>query len=228
MDHVFRALRRRTRQPVELNIADAYARWASTYAANAHNPLMELEQRAMLDLLPGLSGLRVLDVACGSGRYLCHANERGAAQTIGIDVSPHMLKRARFVSPDLAQADLLSLPAASMSFDVIMCGLAVGHVEDLPRAVAEMSRVLKPDGVLVYSDFHPLGALLGWRRTFRADDGREYAVRHHIHLYADHHAACRAAGLIVEDVCEPRIDVEHAWRGYPAAIVIRARKAAHG
>ncbi|MDZ7343295.1 MAG: hypothetical protein ONA90_02150, partial [candidate division KSB1 bacterium] len=63
-----------------------------------------------------------------------------------------------------------------------------------------------------------------WKRTFRAANGRQYAVRHYTHLYADHHAACRAAGLAIEEVREPRIDFAHKWRGYPAVMVIRARK----
>lgn len=220
--------RRFRRQPVELNAVDAYARWASTYSPDAHNPLMELEQRAMLDLLPDPSGLRALDLACGSGRYLRRLIDRRAACAIGLDLSIAMLVRARSISFDLAQADLLSVPIASSTFDVIVCGLAVGHVADLSRALSEIARVLAPGGVVVYSDFHPLGSLLGWKRTFRGDDGREYAVRYHAHLHADHHAACRAAGLVVEDVREPRIDFVHGWRGYPVVIVIRARKVAYG
>jgi hypothetical protein len=84
--------------------------------------------------------------------------------------------------------------------------------------------VLAPGGSVVYSDLHPFGALAGWKRSFRGRDGREYSARHHIHLYADHQAACQAAGLAITAVREPRIDFEHPYRGYPAVLVIRAGK----
>jgi malonyl-CoA O-methyltransferase len=209
----------------------AYALWAPTYAPEAHNPLMRLEERAVLELLPDLDGRTALDLGCGTGRYLALLRARGARRAFGLDRSWEMLRegvaarRDPAESPALVQGDLLTLPLATGAADLIVCGLAIGHVAALDQAIAEASRVLRPGGVVIYSDFHPFGALTGWQRTFRAPDGRVYAVAHHIHLYADHHAACRRAGLEIEAVREPRIDVAHAWRGFPAVLVIRARKA---
>jgi malonyl-CoA O-methyltransferase len=119
---------------------------------------------------------------------------------------------------------MLALPLAAASLDVVVCGLAVGHLPDLGPALGEMARVLRPGGVLVYSDFHPCGHLLGWKRAFRAG-AREYVVRHHPHLYADHQAACRAAGLTIEALREPcAVDDagRRAWGDTPAALVVRA------
>lgn len=212
------------RRPIELNVKDAYAKWASSYSPDAHNPLMQLEQQAMIDLLPDPNGLRSIDVACGSGRYLKWLIDHRSALACGIDLSSDMLARARSISMDLAEADCLSLPIASSSFDLIVCGLAVGHVADLSRVLRELARVVRPNGVITYSDFHPIGALLGWQRTFRDESGHEYAVEHHMHLYEDHVAACQSANLIIEAVREPRLDLDHKWRGYPAVLVIRARK----
>jgi malonyl-CoA O-methyltransferase len=208
----------------ELEVKEAYAAWAPTYSPRSHNPLMELEQRAMLELLPDPAGKAALDLACGTGRYLATLIARGATSVVGLDISPEMLTRARTNSRCLVQADLRWLPMANSSFDLAVCGLAVGHVADLRDVMIEIGRVLVSGGIVVYSDFHPFGSLVGWKRTFRAQDGRQYAVRHHTNLYADHHAACRAAGLVIEEVREPRIDFEHKWRGYPAVLVIRARK----
>jgi len=215
----------RWRKPTELTLAEAYTHWATTYSPDAHNPLMELEQHALLELLPEVARLRALDVACGSGRYLARLMERGAARAVGLDLSAPMLARAHTLSSEVLQADLCALPLADSSFDVVTFGLAVGHIVNLSAALMELARVLAPHGVLVYSDFHPLGALAGWQRTFRDKSGHEYAVPHHIHLYADHLAACRAAGLLIEDVREPRIEFESQWQGWPAVLVIRARKA---
>ncbi|MGH9877771.1 MAG: class I SAM-dependent methyltransferase, partial [Nitrososphaerales archaeon] len=56
---------------------------------------MELEQRAVLELLPDPAGKAALDLACGSGRYLATLIERGAVPAAGLDISPQMLARAR-------------------------------------------------------------------------------------------------------------------------------------
>ena len=215
--------RRRT-PPVELDVLDAYARWAVDYAPEAHNPIMRLEEQAVLGLLPEAPSRRALDLACGSGRYLNRLAGAGASRLLGVDFSRPMLARAAASGRPLVQADLLHLPLAPESFDLIVCGLAVGHVVNLTGAIAEMARVLEPGGLLVYSDFHPFGALLGWKRSFRVAGGGEYAARHHVHLYTTHQAACQAAGLCIDAVREPRIDVDHAYRGYPAVLVIRAVK----
>ncbi len=207
-----------------LDPLEAYARWAATYPPAPHNLLMEMEQAAMLELLPEVRNKVALDLACGSGRYLSILHERGAAKVVGLDLSREMLAAAPSPQQKLLQGDLCALPLASESFDLVVCGLAVGHVENLRRAMAEAGRVLRAGGEFLYSDFHPFGALAGWRRTFRAGDGKEYAVRHFTHWYEDHVAACRAAGLEITAVREPKIAIAHKWRGFPAVLVIKARK----
>lgn len=210
--------RMRTLEPI-----DAYALWAPTYAARAHTPLMEIEERAVRRLLPDVRGQIVLDAACGTGRYQRILEARGAALACGVDLSPVMLRRNARPSITVC-GDLRQLPFRSGSFDAVVCGLAVGHVEQIDACMREMSRLLRHGGVLVYSDMHPAGARAGWLRTFRADDGSEYAVRHHIHSGEANLSACRGAGLDVEQMLEPPIDVPHRYRGWPAALVIRARK----
>jgi malonyl-CoA O-methyltransferase len=182
---------------------------------------MSIEEQAVLELLPDVDGADVLDLACGTGRYTRRLVERGAARVVGLDLTAAMLARARHGSERpgvvvLVRGDLGALPFASGSFRVIVCGLAIGHVSDLTAALAEMSRVLGPGGVAVYSDLHPAGAAAGWIRTFRAA-GRTYSVRHVVHRLSDH----RAAG---EDIREPTIDIAHAFRGWKAALVLRLRK----
>lgn len=209
-----------------LEPAEAYALWAATYPPVPHNLLMEMEQAAMLELLPEVRNKVALDLACGSGRYVSILHERGAANVIGLDLSREMLAAAPSPQKKLLQGDLCALPLASAAFDLVVCGLAVGHVENLHSVIAEAGRVLKAGGEFLYSDFHPFGALAGWQRTFRDKNGKEYAVRHFTHWYEDHLAACRAAGLEITAVREPKIEIDHKWRGFPAVLVIKALKKA--
>jgi malonyl-CoA O-methyltransferase len=199
-------------RPPILPPAEAYALWASSYPAHAHNPLMQAEERAMLGLLPdSLRGQAVLDAGCGSGRYILHALQRGATRVTGVDLSPEMLARARAelggarAEVQLRQGRLTALPVDDGWANLTICGLVVGHLENLAAALAELRRATRPGGTLLCSDVHPIGHALGWLRDFKAGD-RHYAVRHTPHLYSDWHAACAASGLRIERVLEPMLD----------------------
>jgi malonyl-CoA O-methyltransferase len=193
---------------------EAYALWAPSYPAYAHNPVMLAEERAMLDLMPAtLSELTVLDAGCGSGRYMLHALRRGATHVKGVDLSPAMLERARTElgevehgeQPELLQGSLDALPIRDAWADLTICSLVVGHLENLRPALVELHRVTRPGGLVLCSDVHPIGPVLGWQRDFKAA-GQHYAVRHTQHLYSHWHAACAAIGLQIERVLEPMLD----------------------
>ena len=230
-----------TGQPV-LEPRAAYALWAPGYPAHAHNPVMQAEQRALLALMPAsLRGQTVLDAGCGSGRYMLHALRRGAARVTGVDLSSPMLKRAEAeltalhadAPVALVQGNLAALPLPDAQADLSVCGLVVGHLDDLAQSLAELRRVTRPGGTLLLSDVHPIGHALGWRRDFKAG-GQRYAVRHTPHLYSHWHAACAALGLHIERVLEPMLDPADIPAGahfdrmaleVPVALVFQLRRA---
>jgi malonyl-CoA O-methyltransferase len=230
-----------TGQPV-LEPRAAYALWAPGYPAHAHNPVMQAEERALLALMPAsLRGQAVLDVGCGSGRYMLHALRRGAARVTGVDLSPHMLARAgaelEALHADapaaLVHGSLAALPLPDAQADLSVCGLVVGHLDDLAQSLTELRRVTRPGGTLLLSDVHPIGHALGWRRDFKAG-GQRYAVRHTPHLYSHWHAACAALGLHIERVLEPMLDPADIPAGahfdrmaleVPVALVFQLRRA---
>jgi malonyl-CoA O-methyltransferase len=193
---------------------DAYALWAASYPPRAHNPVMHAEERAMLALLPAdLHGQSVLDVGCGSGRYMLHALDRGATRVTGIDPSVEMLERAREELDayhhageiKLVHGSLEGLPVPDACADLTICGLAIGHLDRLQPALAELRRASQPGGAVLCSDVHPIGHALGWVRDFKSGD-RHYAVRHTPHLYSHWHAGCAALGLEIARVLEPMLD----------------------
>ena len=220
---------RRKTIPVQVDALTGYAHWAKNYPAKAHNPLMAIEEEAMLALLPPLLSDKVcLDLACGSGSYCRLLQLRQAGQVFGLDYSPDMLAEAQAINPDLrlARSPFLALPYPAETFNLITCGLAVGHEQNLDRVMAEMARVLRPGGVIVYSDFHPFGALAGWQRAFRSRNGLILNLKHYVHLYGDHLRACQAAGLKIETILEPA-GGKHAsqqFKNAPVVLVIRTVK----
>jgi malonyl-CoA O-methyltransferase len=216
----------------ELDPVTGYALWAANYPPYPHNPFMLAEERAMLAQLPAsLHGARLLDVGCGSGRYLLHARRRGAT-LCGVDRSAQMLAVATAQHLPVVQGSVTSVPVIDAWADVVVCALTLGHVADLKAALRELARVLRESGTLLCSDFHPSAEALGWQRSF-SHDGARYAVRYTTHRYADWHAASKAAGLQIEAVIEPLLDPADITPGQrfdpraltvPVAIVLRMSK----
>lgn len=200
--------------PPILEPLDAYALWAPGYPAHAHNPVMKAEERAMLARMPdSLKGRSVLDAGCGSGRYMRHVLSRGASRVLGVDFSPPMLECAagsvavhrRDDHVMLVRGELTAMPVADAWADLTVCGLVVGHLENLDPVLTELRRVTRRGGTILCSDVHPIGCALGWLRDFRRD-GRRYAVRHTPHAFSRWHALCAALDLRIERVLEPMLD----------------------
>jgi SAM-dependent methyltransferase len=112
--------------------------------------LLAFHRALALAALPTRS--RVLDVGCGTGRWVRRYIELGHDAT-GIDATPGMLRIARLqgtISPLLA-GEAFRLPFADAVFDCVSDVTVVQHIPDAlqPTALAEMVRVLKPGGHLI-------------------------------------------------------------------------------
>ncbi len=105
----------------------------------------------------------------------------------------------------MIQASLDAIPLRDGWADLTICGLTLGHIDDLRAPLAELRRVTRPGGRILCSDFHPIGQELGWRREFSAD-GQLYAVRHTWHQREDWQRAADSLGLEVVQMLEPRLD----------------------
>jgi ubiquinone/menaquinone biosynthesis C-methylase UbiE len=213
---------------------EAYERWAPVYPPVAHNPLMRAEQRSMLEVWPNVAGKRVLDLACGSGRYcnlLCEAN---AAHVVALDFCAPMLEQVAATSR--VCASMMQLPFRSAVFDAVVSGLAVGHATDIRQWMSEVARVLRPAATLLYSDFHSEAIRAGMKRSFKDAADVTWTVPHQVYDLSCQQNAMAAAGLTVETVRELRMGMElneafpgseqvyREWYGVPVVLIVRARK----
>src|ERR1700733_3600983 len=73
--------------------SDVFDTWAQVYDEQP-NPLLMLEQRFLVRMLPDSRGLDVLDAGCGTGRWLQLLASHRPASLTGVDASPQMLQRA--------------------------------------------------------------------------------------------------------------------------------------
>ncbi len=106
-------------------------------------------------------GMRVLEVGPGNGTYTMAAARRlgpeGALVTI--DIEPKMIERVqlrigadRVTNIDARVADAYDLPFDDDSFDLVYMITVINEIPDIPRALREFHRVLKPTGTLVFSE----------------------------------------------------------------------------
>jgi SAM-dependent methyltransferase len=158
--------------------------------------------RAVLDRFAALVGGRglVCEIGCGPGQIARYLKDRGV-EIGGVDLSQQMIDRARELNPDIefARGDMRSLAPAAAALAGIVCFYAVIHLtrEDVPRALAEMWRVLRPGAPLLLS-FH------GGEGELRRDEWYGEPVAVFVTLFTCDEMAdyLTAAGFAVEQTDE--------------------------
>ena len=211
-----------------VDVASGYARWSQTYD-NPGNPLIHLEQPVVWSILEAVAPGAALDAACGTGRHARRLAELGH-HVIGVDASPAMLEKARAALPQATfrDGDLSALPLEPASVDLVVCALALEHVADLGRAIAELSRVLRPGGHMVLSGLHPAAAALGGAAYFQDAAGGAGVVQGYGHLHGDYLNAFHQSQLVIRQCLEPRIGpAEAAMQGPATQFIPDATAAAY-
>lgn len=113
-------------------------------------------------------GEKVLDVATGKGAVLFPAAKAVGPQglAVGIDLSDKMIQEARkkasFTWIELQQMDAENLLFPDHCFDTVFCAFALYFFSDIPQALSEFRRVLKPGGRLALSTFRRRAILDRW------------------------------------------------------------------
>jgi demethylmenaquinone methyltransferase / 2-methoxy-6-polyprenyl-1,4-benzoquinol methylase len=117
---------------------------------------------AMVHAIAPQPGERILDLAAGTGTSSAALAKTGA-MVVAADFSPGMIEEGLRKHPDITfvQADAAALPFADSEFDAVTISFGLRNVEDPKQVLAEMFRVLKPEGRMVICEFSkPPRALL--------------------------------------------------------------------
>ncbi len=215
-----------TRAPVTTRSAryDAVADFYEQFAPDVYEdpPMI-----ALLRLTGDVSGLCLLDLACGHGRLARELARRGG-DVVGLDISSALLDKARahekaspmgivYVHADAASPEALK----GEVFNGVVCSFAVSDIDDLDGALASVARVLRPGGFFAFSMLHP--CFPGWEskqanpswppgrgyydeRWWLADgppDGLRPKVGANHRMLSTYLNTLARNGLVVEEVSEP-------------------------
>jgi SAM-dependent methyltransferase len=199
----------------ERDLQAGYSRVAGEYAARiydelAHKPL----DRALLDrFAERVRGVGpVCDLGCGPGQVARYLHDRGV-DVLGVDLSPGMVAQAQRLNPGISfqTGNMLALDVPDASWAGIAAFYSIIHIPraDLPRALGELHRVLRPGGVLLLA-FH-----IG-QDAVHLDEWWGEPVSLDFFFFEPEEIAghLRGAGFVVEEQIEraPYPDVEHQSR----------------
>ncbi|MFQ6100903.1 MAG: methyltransferase domain-containing protein [Anaerolineae bacterium] len=136
-----------------------------------------------------IQNARVLDLGCGRGGYSCVMANAGA-EVVSIDLS-----RPETIPPTFVLADALQVPFDSSRFSIVFCASLIEHVPTPARLLAEIERVLAPDGV-AYLSFPPFYSPVGGHQ-FKPYHllGERWALRLHKHKVDSYATSCGKWGL---------------------------------
>lgn len=226
-------------------------RWIAWTRGTRRDPYPDYAPRFLAFLRPTHGA--VLEVGCGEGR-VCRDLRALGYDPVGVDVAPTLVEAARAADPDgtYLVADAARLPFEDARFALVVAYNSLMDVDDMPGAVREIARVLRPAGQLCACVTHPLadagafqgseadapfvitGSYLATRR-FAADverNGVTMAFRGWAYPLEAYFAAFEQAGLLVEALREPaaiegqapRTAADARWSRVPNFLFLRAVK----
>jgi ubiquinone/menaquinone biosynthesis C-methylase UbiE len=216
----------------------------------------DLEQPAIIRLLPSVAGANVLDIGCGDGGLARWLASQGARHVLGIDPSARMLTlAASHAQPRVryCRASAETIVLAPECLDLVISSLALHYVAGYTSLIRRIVGWLRCGGYLVYSVEHPIctarDPMTGWlatggtawpvddyaRETTRTQQWLGTAVTKHHRRLATLIGGVIAAGLTLTGIDEPYPDDQTLTRRpdlaehrrRPPLLIIGARKPDH-
>lgn len=194
----------------ELGSEKGYNLWAEQYDAQPDNLMLALDEYMFSTMIDGLSlkNRIVADVGCGTGRHWRKIYDKGPSQLLGFDISEEMLKMLQKKYPyartyHIKDDNLDALDDGVC--DLIISTLTVGHIKNIGQALREWCRVLKDNGEIIITDYHPETLGRGGDRTFYRD-GKLVAIKNYVHPIHKLNEIAQALNLKVERFQEKVID----------------------
>jgi SAM-dependent methyltransferase len=220
--------------------ADEWTEWARR---PGHDSYWRFHRDAFLALVPA-PGCLTLDVGCGEGRVARDLAALGH-RVLALDPTPTLSRRAAEAGGGLVgvlRADGAHLPVPDAAADLVVAFMTLQDMDDMPGAVREFGRVLRPGGRLCMAVEHPInsaGAFTGREPDaefamtadyFEPRRGALTAVRDGLRMtfhgwhwaLEDYFAALESAALLTETLTEPQPRNGGHWDRVPLFLDLRA------
>ena len=158
------------------------------------------EWETLKGMLPDFKGKRMLDLGCGYGWHSIYAMENGASSVVGIDISQNMLKVAKekthFSEVEYICGAIEDMDFKEESFDIVLSSLAFHYIKDYKELIEKINKVLKPNGILIFTVEHPVFTAYGTQDWYY-DNNKEI-----LHFPVDnyYYEGKRIANFLGEDV----------------------------
>lgn len=103
-------------------------------------------------ILKYVKGTKIADIGCGVGAFCRRANSSfdGVAEITGVDFSPREIEICReFGGAEYLVGSIYDIPLPSKTFDTVVCSEVLEHLTNVDKAVSELKRIAKDDGVII-------------------------------------------------------------------------------
>ena len=112
------------------------------------------ELEPVLDVIGRKKNLKILDVGCGTGRYLAELDVEN--RLVGLDLSASMLEEAktRCGNSSFIGGSSTALPFFDNAFDIVFSVRVIQHIQDQTRMIQELARVCRPGGTVILLSYN--------------------------------------------------------------------------
>ena len=174
--------------PVSIKDIDApggYDLWAESYDAQPDNLMLKLDQKlfdGFVDKMQ-LENKSIADIGCGTGRHWGKLFSKKPSSLTGYDVSAGMLHKLKEKYPEANTFEIKNnrLPGIeNNSCDLVISTLTIAHIDDIRSSLKEWTRMLKNDGEMIITDYHPGLLEQGGDRSFKYKD-KYVSIKNNVH-----------------------------------------------
>jgi ubiquinone/menaquinone biosynthesis C-methylase UbiE len=194
----------------EVDPLEAYELWSEIYDDENGNLMLHFDRILFEDFMKrtNLAGKNILDFGCGTGRYWRILAGKNPNKLIGCDISKSMVNKLKKKFPE-AETYVVNNNKIEFindnSIDFIISTLVVAHFRFIDDIVSEWSRILKKEGEIFITDFHPDALRKGAKRTFKIN-GKNLTVKNYIHPVEKLEGLFSSAGFHILKRSEKIID----------------------
>lgn len=190
----------------------AYDLWSANYDNQPGNLMLDLDEIIFSDLIKSvdLENKVIADIGCGTGRHWQKIFAENPSRLIGFDISDAMLIRLKRKFPDAETYKIAGnflTAVLDSSVDLVISTLTIAHIEHIEDALTSWARILRYNGDLIITDFHPSIIANGGKRSFN-HEGRSLSVRNYPHGIQKLKDILKDAGFILVREEERRVDAQ--------------------